>query len=142
MPSSSRSSRISVSSGRSPDSILPPGNSHRPSIGLPDGREGGKTGPSEASNAQAGANTSFTDETRGTARSAPIIAVDGDVFLGEIASQHAVGAAAEAEIDREVDHIALHVGGDLGLVIGGIARALGRDANIAEPDCEAVAVPR
>src|SRR5664279_5419984 len=38
MPSSSCSSRISVASGRSPGSTLPPGNSHSPASALPSGR--------------------------------------------------------------------------------------------------------
>src|SRR5579871_5036044 len=121
MPSSSASSLINVSSGRSPASILPPGNSHKPAIGLPSGRRVKSTRPSASISAQAATSTSFT---RG---SAPVIAVDGDIFLGEVTGQHEVGAVAETKIDHEINHVALHIGGCARFVIGRVARALGRD---------------
>ena len=60
MPSSSFSSRISVSSGRSPASTLPPGNSQRPAIDLPAGRSASSTRPSASIRAQAATSTSLT----------------------------------------------------------------------------------
>src|SRR3546814_16429953 len=40
---------------------------------------------------------------------APVICVDRDVAVGEIAGQHRGATAAEAEVDRNVDLAALHV---------------------------------
>jgi hypothetical protein len=48
-----RSSRISAASGVSEDSILPPGNSHKPAILLPSGRCAISTRPSGSTNAAA-----------------------------------------------------------------------------------------
>ena len=50
-----------------------------------------------------------------------IIAVDGDIFLGEVAGEHAVAAAAEAERHPEADLGLLHHGGNLGFVVGRVA---------------------
>src|SRR5271168_4704146 len=43
---------------------------------------------------------------RGASR--PVVAVDGDIFLGEIAGQNAVTALAEAERDLDLDLRLLH----------------------------------
>src|SRR5205823_5651865 len=59
--------------------------------------------------------------------SRPVIAIDRDIFLGEVAGQHAVAAAAEAERDSDPDLRALHRRRDFGFVIGRIARATAGD---------------
>ena len=107
-------------------SILPPGNSHRPAMLLPAGRCAISTRPSASIKAQA-ATTEFWP-------SRPVIAVDGDIFLGEVAGQHAVAAFAQAERDLEINLRLLHFGADGHFVIGRVARALVRHANAAKPD--------
>ena len=72
------SSRISAASGVSPVSTLPPGNSHSPAIGLPSGRCAISTRPSTIDAAR-------RRPTEERSASRPIVAVDGDVFLGEVA---------------------------------------------------------
>src|SRR5690242_14726594 len=52
-PSSSRSSRASASTGASPTSHLPPGNSHRPARCLPAGRRASSTRPPASRNTPA-----------------------------------------------------------------------------------------
>src|ERR1700754_1969078 len=74
--------------------------------------------------------------------SGAIIAVDGDILLGEVAGQHAVATASEAEADLEGDHRLLHDGGDLVLVIRRVAQALVCDPDAVEPDRQLVAVGR
>ena len=71
-----------------------------------------------------------------------VVAVDRDVFLGEVAGEHAVAAFAEPERDFQRDLRLLHRRGHRRLVIGRIARALVRDADAAEPDRQPVAVGR
>src|SRR5262249_34947279 len=69
-----------------------------------------------------------------------VVAVDGDVLLGEVAGQDAVPAAAETDRHLELDLRVLHRLRDLGLVVRGMARALVRAADAAEPDRELIAV--
>src|SRR5688500_6807293 len=69
-----------------------------------------------------------------------VVTIDGDVFLGEIAGQYAVLAAAEAERDLERALRALHRLRHPGFVVRWIARAFVGDADAAEPDRELVAV--
>ena len=47
-------------SGRSPDSTLPPGNSHNPAMALPEGRCAIRTRPSVSIKAHAATRTSLT----------------------------------------------------------------------------------
>src|SRR3546814_4816754 len=47
---------------------------------------------------------------------APVICVDRDVAVGEIAGPHRGATAAEADVDRDVDLAALHVPGHRRLV--------------------------
>src|SRR5712692_5898353 len=103
MASSSASSRISAVSGVSPASTLPPGNSHNPAIGLPAGRRASNTRPSASTNAAAATSTM---------RSATVAGIDVDVFVGQIAGPHRGLAAADADIDRDLDIAAAHIGGD------------------------------
>src|ERR1700745_1642739 len=58
-------------------------------------------------------------------RSRPVVAVDRDIFLGEVAGQHAVLALAQAQRHLDLDLWLLHRLGNLGLVVGRIARAAG-----------------
>src|SRR5258707_132043 len=53
-----------------------------------------------------------------TDRSRPVIAVDCDVFLGEVAGQHAVAALAETEPDLDLDLRVLHRSRHFRLVLG------------------------
>src|SRR5712664_4079870 len=188
MPISSCSSRISVCSGRSPGSTLPPGNSHNPARGLPAGRCAISTRLSTSTSAQATTRVSLIviprcasahrgcatwrrpgihtprrgygfrarsfhsrPQTRQLARrgmtevkcelrSRPVIAIDRDVFLGEVAGQHAVAAFAETESDLDLDLRVLHRSRYFRLVIGRLARATAGDADAVERDRELVAV--
>src|SRR5437660_11953395 len=72
--------------------------------------------------------------------STAVVAIDRDVFLREVASQHPVAPLAEPERDLERDLLLLHRRGDLRLIIGAVARALVGDANAAKPDRELVAI--
>src|SRR5260370_40971158 len=112
MPSSSLSSRIKLCSGRSPGSTLPPGNSHRPAIAFPAGRCAISTRPSASMSAQAATRTVLR-LTAGTSGSPSgilrsIVAVDGDILLGEVAGEHAVAPAPETERHLEADLRLLH----------------------------------
>src|SRR5260370_36908888 len=172
MPISSCSPRISVASGRSPGSTLPPGNSNNPASVLPSGRCAINTRLSASTSAQAttrmrlivipgcaawrrpGIHTSdrgYGFRVRACARpgmtkvtsafcSRPVIAVDRNILLGEVAGQHAVAALAEAERDFDLDRRVLHRRRDFGLVIGRIARATAGNADAVERDREPVAV--
>src|SRR6187455_1121818 len=132
MPISSCNSRISVCSGRSPGSTLPPGNSHSPASALPSGRWAISTRLSLSTSAQATTRVSFMavmqwwraydSRERGEGVSRPVIAVDRDIFLGEVAGQYAVAALAQPERDPDLDFWILHRRGNLGFVIGRIAR--------------------
>src|SRR5713226_9671603 len=175
MPISSCNSRISVASGRSPGSTLPPGNSHKPASVLPCGRCAISTRLSASTSAQATTTVRFIlrRRKRGPRRpqrprrhapppglafgepddklqrgiqyyeakrqdlerhgvldrplsrtmtlkmwsgpchswpivSRPVIAVDRDIFLGEVAGQHAVAAFTQAERDFDLDLRMLH----------------------------------
>src|SRR5437879_1955867 len=131
MPISSWSSRIRVASGRSPGSTLPPGNSHRPAIALPCGRCAIRTRLSLSTSAQATTRVSLTSPMR---RSGAVIAVDRDIFLGEVAGQHAVAAFAHAERDSDLDFRILHRGRDFLLIVGRVARAAFDDTDAVERD--------
>src|SRR5687767_10093509 len=130
MPSSSCSSRISVSSGRSPASTLPPGNSQSPAMVFPAGRSASSTRPSASIRAQAATRTSLML----TGRSRAVVAVDRHVLLGEIAGQNAVLALAKPERDLERDDVVLHRLRYHRFVVARIARALVGDADAVEPD--------
>src|SRR5262249_38742527 len=126
IPNSSFSSRISVSSGRSPGSTLPPGNSHNPAIALPVGRCANRMRPSTSTRAQATTRTSLTLTTQAPRPSQPginaastpvvnpalrtVITVDRDIFLGQVAGQHAVAAGSQAQRDPDGDFRLTHVG--------------------------------
>src|ERR1700704_879902 len=148
MPSSSRSSRIRLCSGRSPGSTLPPGNSHRPAIDLPAGRSAISTRPSASMSAQAPTRTTLrltacsTGNPSGIAISRSIIAVDGDIFLGEVAGEDAVTPAPQAERHLKTDLGFFHHRRNLGFVIGRIAFPPMGHPNAAEPDREPVAIGR
>src|SRR5215475_3807909 len=100
MPSSSLSSRTRASSGVSPASTLPPGNSHRPANCLPSGRWQISTRPSASTSAQATTRESLLKSANplGT-----IVAVDLDVALGQVAGPHGGLAAAHADIDADLE---------------------------------------
>src|SRR5260370_17017467 len=82
----------------------------------------------------------YSDRHRAPITSGTVVAVDGHVFLGEVAGQHPVAAATEPERNLERDLGLLHRRRDGGLVIGGVALASVGDADAAEPDREPVAV--
>src|SRR5260370_24042480 len=82
----------------------------------------------------------YSDRHRAPIMSGTTVAVDGHVFLGEVAGQHPVAAATEPERDLERDLGLLHRRRDGGLVIGGVALASVGHADAAEPDREPVAV--
>ena len=42
--------------------------------------------------------------------SAPVVAIDGHIFLGEIAGPHRRLAASDAEVGADRDLVALHIG--------------------------------
>src|SRR5712675_2996083 len=74
--------------------------------------------------------------------SRPVIAVDRDIFLGEVAGQHAVAALAEAEPDPDLDFRVLHRARYFFLVVRRIARAALGDTDAIEGDRKLVAVGR
>src|SRR3546814_8280728 len=63
---------------------------------------------------------------------APVICVDRDVAVGEIAGPHRGATAAEADVDRDVDLAALHVPGHRRLVIARHHLALGGPLQAAD----------
>src|SRR3954468_18210846 len=145
MPSSSWSSRIRLSSGRSPGSSLPPGNSQRPASVLPSGRCAIRTRLSTSISAQATTSVSLRSAMPWSAPNddcylRPVVAVDRDILLGEVAGQHAIAALAEAKRDLDLDLRVLHHLGYVGLVVGRIARAAFGDSNAVERDRKLVAV--
>src|SRR3981081_1002462 len=72
--------------------------------------------------------------------SRPVIAVDRNIFLGEVAGQHAVATLAETEGDPDLDLRVLHRVRYRFLAIGRIARAAFGDADAVEGDRKLVAV--
>src|SRR5437870_2629176 len=112
MPNSSLSSRISAASGVSPALTLPPGNSHNPAIDFPGGRWASSTRPSASTSAAAATST-----TGGP--SAAIAGIDVDVAVGQIAGPHRRPAAADTDIEGNVDVAPFHVLGDRRLVVAG-----------------------
>src|SRR5690606_34233461 len=143
--SSSPNSRISADSGVSPGSTLPPGNSHRPARALPSGRWAMSTRRSASTKAQATTSSrglEGADDPEAGTGSAPVVAVDGDIAIGEVAGIDRRFARAEAEADGQVQLLAFHIGAGGGLVVAlGTFAVLG-DGEIAEADGEAVAVGR
>src|SRR6202167_4819389 len=132
MSSSSLSSRMSAASGVSPGWSLRPGNSHNPAIGLPAGRCARSTRPS--------ASMSATQTTVTGAGSAPVAAIDVDVAMRQVAGPHRGAAAAEADVDGDVDVAPGHVARDRRFVIArhGLAALVEGDA--ADRDRERVAI--
>src|SRR3954449_1034672 len=78
----------------------------------------------------------------GTSDLRPVIPVDRDILLGEVAGQHAIAALAEAERDLDRDLRRLHRLRHLSLVIGRIACAALGDADAVEGDRQLVAIGR
>src|SRR6185436_18439765 len=72
--------------------------------------------------------------------SAPIVAIDDDIFLGEVAGPDGVAGLAETDPHPDRDGIVPHIGGGRRFRIGGVAFALHCNADIAEPDGELVTV--
>src|SRR4029079_6998456 len=139
--SSSRNSRIRVSSGRSPFSTLPPGNSQRPAIDLPCGLCAINTRPSVSTSAQAAMRTILRAKAPAPGLRA-IVAVDGDVFFGEIAGENAIAAFAQPECNFQADFGFLHCLAHGRFIIAWIACALMRDADAAKTDRYLVPVRR
>src|SRR5215469_2600255 len=73
-------------------------------------------------------------------RSGAIIAIDGDILLSEVTSQHPVATTTKPQRNLQRNLGLLHHCRDRGLVIRGIALASVSDADAAEPDREPVAV--
>ena len=69
-----------------------------------------------------------------------VIAVDGDVFLGQVAGEHPIAALAEAECDLEADLRLAHRGAGLGFVVGGVAAPPVGGPGAAQPEPERCAV--
>src|SRR6516164_4395939 len=134
MPSSSASSRISVASGVSPASTLPPGNSHSPAIDLPGGRWASSTRPSASISA-----TAATSTTGGEA-SAAVAGIDVDIAVGQIAGPHRRLAAADADIDGDLDFATAHMGSDRRLVIAWYRTTISEDRQIADRDSQAIGI--
>src|SRR6202023_2756182 len=95
---------------------LPPGNSHTPAIDFPGGRWASNTRPSASTSAAAATSTSGGP-------SAAVAGIDVDVAVGQIAGPHRRLAAADTDIDGNVDVAPLHVLGDGCLVVAGIRAA-------------------
>ena len=98
------------SSGVSPASTLPPGNSHSPAIDLPCGRWAISTRPSTSTSATAATSTRGRPPSGGgppghsssnAGLSRTIAAVDVDVAVRQVAGPHRRAAAADAEIDAD-----------------------------------------
>ena len=107
----------------------------------PAGRSASRIRPSVSISAQAATRRSFTRQPlRLTSR--PVIAVDRHIFLGEIAGEHAVAPGPDPERYLQFDDLLLHLGRDVGFVIGRIAHALVGDPDAVEPDRQQVAVGR
>src|ERR1700730_6467891 len=71
-----------------------------------------------------------------------VVAVDSDIFLGQIARETPVPPAAESERDFERDLRLLHCARDCGLIVVGIALSFMRDTDAAKPDREPVTIGR
>src|SRR5690606_37962105 len=76
----------------------------------------------------------------GATPSAPVVGVDGDVAVGEVAGPHRGAAAADAEIHGDVDLLALHVLRHRRLVAARHHLAVLGHAHAADGDGKAVAV--
>src|SRR6187402_1128017 len=74
--------------------------------------------------------------------SASVVAVDGDIFLGQVAGPDRGLAAPNADIGADTDVLALHVGGRRCFGIAWVAFTLEGKAIVAEPDRQPVAVGR
>src|SRR5712671_3934111 len=136
IPNSSLSSRMSVCSGRSLGSTLPPGNSHNPAIARPAGRCASRTRPSASTSAHAATRTSFTPlrlrTTRRVGKGALLRAVPTGLGHGGHASLCPPYALRATPVDRllrsrPVIAINRHI------VFGEVA---GEDAVAAAPDPE------
>src|SRR5262249_30192726 len=112
---------------------LPPGNSQRPAIALPSGRCVKSTRPSASTSATA------TTRTSGS-RSAPVAAIDVDVAMRQIAGPYRGAAAAEAEIDGDVNIPPRHVLRHRRFIIARHRPALGGNGDPADADGELVAL--
>src|SRR3954470_24143611 len=133
MPSSSRSSRIRQASGVSPACSLPPGNSHKPAIGLLGGRCATSTRPSASTRAQA---VTTSRGRAGAPGSGPVVGIDVDVTVGEIAGPHRGLAGPSAYHYPDRDLPARPVGGHWSLVEIGHGGTVARDLMAAEGDAE------
>src|SRR6185437_10712213 len=130
---------MSVVSGRSPGSTLPPGNSHKPAIVLPSGRCAISTRLSASMSAQATTRVSLRVAMRRT-RLRPVVAVDRDIFLGEVAGQYTVATLAESQAHLDLDLRVLHRFRNFGFVVGGVTRTASGDADAVEEDRQLVAI--
>src|SRR5208282_3314256 len=107
----SRSPRISAASGVSPAPTLPPGNSHKPAMGLPAGRSASSTRPSASISATQTTGTlpKAPPAPRAAGASAPVAAIDVDIAVRQVAAPHRPAPPAHAEIDRYPDVAPGHV---------------------------------
>src|SRR6202048_1305871 len=74
--------------------------------------------------------------------SGPVIAVDGDILLRQIAGENAVAPAPQPERHLDRNFPLPHDRGDGRLVIVGVTLPLARDPDAAEPDRKPVAIRR
>src|SRR5437899_8151232 len=138
MPTSSASSRISAASGVSPGCTLPPGNSHKPARCLPAGRCASSTRPSGSISATAATRTIGREGS--TAASAAVAAIDIDVAMRQVAGPYRRPAAAQPDIDPDMDLASFHMLSNRSLAIARHRSALGGDLDAADRDCQAVAL--
>src|SRR5205807_4316344 len=91
--------------------------------------------------AASGLNIICVRSSTGTELTA-IVAIDGDVLLGEVAGEHPIASSPHTERYLEQDLRLLHQGGYRVLVIARLAFPFVGDPDAAEPDREAVAIGR
>src|SRR5262245_12202042 len=126
IPSSSRSSRTTASSGASPASILPPGNSHSPASDRPSGRLASSILPSASRRTQAATRTIgcgflglIFDRSRvARSDSRAVIGVDGDIVVSEVAGPNRRGFLADTDIHADRKLGPPHIGSTVLLAIG------------------------
>src|SRR5690348_3352536 len=78
--------------------------------------------------------------SRSDSSSAPVVGIDLDIAVGEIAGPDPRLAAADPDIDLDADIAALDVLGNGRLVVAGDTLALGGDQHAADLDRELVAI--
>src|SRR3546814_17393802 len=73
---------------------------------------------------------------------APIVPVDLDVAFGEVTGPQGGAGAADADVDGDLQFLALHVGAHLGLAVGRGDQAVAGGPQVAELHAHRIAVHR